>query len=72
MSENGVFVDHPFLTVAAHHLGHDIVILPVHEETVANKSFELVYGGPILEEKSGPNCPIFLGMPKLPRDYSGV
>ena len=54
MSENGVFVDHPFLTVAAHHLGHDIVILPVHEETVANKSFELVYGGPILEEKSGP------------------
>ena len=61
-SENETFGDHLFLSVMACYLQHDIVILPLHEDSCANRTFYLVYGGEFMSEKSGPNCPIFIGI----------
>ena len=61
-SVDGTFVDHLFLSVMACYLQHDIVILPLHEDSCANRTFYLVYGGEFMSEKSGPNCPIFIGI----------
>ena len=61
MSRTSEFVDSLFLNVLATLLKHDIIVVHMHEETVANKLFNWIHGGgQIGEGIPSKNCPVFL------------
>ena len=60
MCKNGEFADQVFLLMAAALLGHDILLLHVHEDTCANGMYTWLPGGPYGEKRSSGTMPIFL------------
>ena len=63
MARPGVLQDHLFLTGLAHLLGHDLVLLAVHEAAVPNKLFTWIQGGGDKIGSGVPSqkCPLFIG-----------
>ena len=55
MSHQGEYIDEVFLSCAAMHLRHDIIVIPVHASSAPNGQFHYYSGN------CTTNCPIFLG-----------
>ena len=63
MAKPGVFQDSLFLAGLSHLLGHDIILLAVHEASVPNGLYTRISGGGdrIGSGVSCQNCPLFIG-----------
>ena len=63
MAKPGVFQDSLFMSAMAHLLGHDLVILHVHEASVPNKLFSWINSGGDRIGSGVPSqkCPLFIG-----------
>ena len=55
LSHQGEYIDEVFLSCAAMHLRHDIIVIPVHASSAPNGQFHYYSGN------CTTNCPIFLG-----------
>ena len=63
MSKHDTYVDALFLNGLAQMLGHDLVIVHMHEDSVANGLFNWMYGGGDLGNGSpSQSCPLFLSI----------
>ena len=63
MSKHDTYVDALFLNGLAQMLGHDIVLVHMHEDSVANGLFNWMYGGGDLGNGSpSQSCPLFLSI----------
>ena len=60
MRRDGEFADHLFIQMAGAILGHDIIVLYLHEDTSPNKMYVRVPGGPFGTEETGDGSPIFI------------
>ena len=61
MSKHSTFVDSLFINTIAQMLGHDIVVVHMHEDSVANGLFSWIYGGGSMGNGApAQTCPLFL------------
>lgn len=63
MSKHSTFVDSLFINTIAQMLGHDIVVVHMHEDSVANGLFSWIYGGGSMGNGApAQTCPLFLSI----------
>ena len=60
MRRDGEFADHLFIQMAGAILGHDIIVLYLHEDTSPNKMYVRVPGRSFRTEETGDGSQIFI------------